>query len=122
MKQRITPYLKSTTAISISECKKLSPFEKRMIKFLKNKSWLFALLPIINFIALGFSISQHTGWYYVLFLIIFFIVFLGFVEKYGKLSNTTYHCSCCNSELKYQGKDYYSDWYYCPKCKEDIEY
>jgi predicted RNA-binding Zn-ribbon protein involved in translation (DUF1610 family) len=48
---------------------------------------------------------------------------LSLVEKYGKLSTDTDYCTSCKSELKYLGKEAYTDvyWYHCPKCKKDIE-
>jgi hypothetical protein len=122
MKQRITPYLKSTTVVSVSEYKKLSPFEKRIIKFCqKREERLFLLIPISFFLMIWLCAYLNNFWYLLVYFIVYGFTFLALIEKYGKVSNTTYHCSCCNSELKYQGKDYYSDWYSCPKCKEDIE-
>jgi len=119
--------MKTTTVVHLSEYKKLSTFEKKMVRFFKNKSWLFFLIPISFYGAIYLSVWQHTFWYIGLYVLISFFTALALLEKYCKVSDTTNHCDECNSRLKYLGKDYYSDFYCCDNCnckeyKKDIEY
>lgn len=118
--------MKTITVVHLSEYKKLSSFEKKMVRFLKGKSYLFGLLPISLFLMAWVCHLLNNFWYLVPYFIVYFLGFLIAAERYGKVSTTTEYCSHCNSLMKYLGKDYYSDFYCCDnsKCKEykkDIE-
>src|ERR1035437_2207507 len=101
--------MKTITTVHLSEYKKLSQFEKNMIKFFKNKIWLMGLIPIYFFFIFAYSFSQHNFWYLGLSFLTFCIIMLSLVEKYGKLSTDTDYCTSCKSELKYLGKEAYTD-------------
>lgn len=75
--------------VRLSEWKKLNFLEKKMLKFMKNKEWLFGILPFLNFGAGYYSFSHHTVWYWVLFFVIFFLVALIILERYGNLTVTS---------------------------------
>ena len=115
--------MKTITVVHLSEYKKLSPFEKKMVRFLKGKSYLFGLLPISLFLMVWVCHLLNSFWYLVPYFIIYFFAFCAAAERYGKVSTTTEYCGDCNSELKYLGEEPYgaSYWYHCPCCKKDIE-
>ena len=118
--------MKTITVVHKSEYKKLSSFEHKLIKFCKNKSWLFVLIPISLFFMVWICHLLNNFWYLIPYFIVYFFSFLAAAERYGKVSTTTDYCSHCNSKMKYLGKDYYSDFYCCDNsnCKEykkDIE-
>lgn len=84
----VNEFMEKKIIVCLSEYKKLNYFEKKMIRFLKNKIWLCGTLPFLNFGAMAFSFHHHTIWYWVLFLVILFFGALVVLERYGNLSST----------------------------------
>ncbi len=115
--------MKTITVVHISEYKKLSSFERKLIRFCQNKEWLFTLIPISLFLMIWICHLLNSFWYLIPYFIVYVVAFLASAERYGKVSTTTDYCSDCNSKLKYLGEEPYggSYWYHCPCCKKDIE-
>lgn len=115
--------MKSITVVHLSEYKKLSSFEHKLMRFCQNKSWLFVLIPISLFLMIYICYLADNFYLLIPYFIVYIFGFLFAAERYGKVSTTTEYCSSCNSKLKYLGEEWGTDiyWYRCPCCKKDIE-
>lgn len=114
--------MKTITTIYFSEYRKLSSFDRKLLKFFYKRNWMVYLIPLSFAAALYITVMLNTILISVAHIILFFLLALYVAEKYGKLSDTTEYCDCGN-KLKYLGQDYYatSEWYLCEKCEKEFE-
>lgn len=98
--------MKTITVVHLSEYKKLSSFEKKMIRFFQGKIWMMVFIPISLWLMIWICHLLNSFWYLVPYFIVYIFAFLASAERYGKLSTTTEYCGDCKSKLKYLGEEW----------------